>query len=102
MAELQVAELSKDLQAAIAGLEQSEGLKDAGVVIRVGDGVAWVHGLSAAGYSEVLEIDTKAGVVEAFALNLMEDEIGAVILGDDSQVAAGNTVRLKCQSAKNC
>ncbi len=95
MAELQVAELSKDLQAAIAGLEKTEGLKDAGVVIRVGDGVAWVHGLKQAGYSEVLEIDTKAGVVEAFALNLMEDEIGAVILGDDSKVAAGDTVRLK-------
>jgi len=95
MAELQVAELSKDLQAAIAGLEKKEGLTDAGVVIRVGDGVAWVHGLKQAGYSEVLEIDTKAGVVEAFALNLMEDEIGAVILGDDSKVAAGDTVRLK-------
>jgi len=95
MAELQVAELSKDLQAAIAGLEKTEGLKDAGVVIRVGDGVAWVHGLKQAGYSEVLEIDSKAGVVEAFALNLMEDEIGAVILGDDSKVAAGDTVRLK-------
>ena len=90
-----VAELSKDLQAAIAGLKETEGLEDAGVVIRVGDGVAWVHGLSKAGYSEVLEIDTKGGVVEAFALNLMEDEIGAVILGDDSQVAAGDTVRLK-------
>jgi F-type H+-transporting ATPase subunit alpha len=77
MAELQVAELSKDLQAAIAGLEKNEGLKDAGVVIRVGDGVAWVHGLMQAGYSEVLEIDSKAGVVEAFALNLMEDEIGS-------------------------
>ena len=95
MADLQVAELSKDLQAAIAGLEQNEGLSSAGVVIRVGDGVAWVHGLSDAGYSEVLEIDTKDGVVEAFALNLMEDEIGAVILGDDSKVAAGNTVSLK-------
>ena len=95
MSELQVAELSKDLQAAIAGLEKAEGLKDAGVVIRVGDGVAWVHGLKQAGYSEVLEIDSKAGVVEAFALNLMEDEIGAVILGDDSKVAAGDTVRLK-------
>ncbi|AHB42527.1 ATP synthase subunit alpha [Candidatus Saccharibacteria bacterium RAAC3_TM7_1] len=95
MAELNVAELSKELQSAIAGLEGSEGLKDAGVVIRVGDGVAWVHGLKEAGYSEVLEIDTKKGVVEAFALNLMEDEIGAVILGDDSQVAAGDTVRLK-------
>jgi F0F1-type ATP synthase alpha subunit len=44
MAELQVAELSKDLQSAIAGLETSEGLTSAGVVIRVGDGVAWVHG----------------------------------------------------------
>ncbi len=95
MSELQVAELSKDLQSAIAGLETSEGLTSAGVVIRVGDGVAWIHGLKEAGYSEVLLIDTKSGVVEAFALNLMEDEIGAVILGDDSQISAGDTVRLK-------
>ena len=95
MSELQVTELSKDLQAAIAGLEQNEGLSSAGVVIRVGDGVAWIHGLKEAGYSEVLQIDTKSGVVEAFALNLMEDEIGAVILGDDSQISAGDTVRLK-------
>jgi len=95
MANIEVAELSKELTNAIAGLEKSEGLKDAGVVIRVGDGVAWIHGLANAGYSEVLEIDTPKGVVEAFALNLMEDEIGAVILGDDSQVAAGNTVRLR-------
>ena len=95
MAELQVQELSKELQSAIAGLEANDGLKEAGVVIRVGDGVAWVHGLTNAGYSEVLEIDTPSGVVEAFALNLMEDEIGAVILGNDQQVAAGNTVRLK-------
>ena len=95
MANIEVAELSKELTNAIAGLEKSGGLKDAGVVIRVGDGVAWIHGLANAGYSEVLEIDTPKGVVEAFALNLMEDEIGAVILGDDSQVAAGNTVRLR-------
>lgn len=95
MSELQVTELSKDLQAAIAGLEPNEGLASTGVVTRVGDGVAWIHGLKEAGYSEVLLIDTKSGVVEAFALNLMEDEIGAVILGDDSQISAGDTVRLK-------
>jgi len=95
MADIAVQELSKELKDAIAGIEKNEGLKDAGVVIRVGDGVAWVHGLANAGYSEVLEIDTKSGVVEAFALNLMEDEIGAVILGNDSQVSAGNTVRLR-------
>ncbi len=95
MAELSVAELSKDLRAAIANLESSEGLESVGVVVRVGDGVAWVHGLHKAGYSEVLQIETPGGIVEAFALNLMEDEIGAVLLGDDAEVSAGNTVRLK-------
>ena len=93
--QMNVKELSKELEAAIATLEASEGLNKAGVVIRVGDGVAWVHGLADAGYSEVLEIDSRAGVVEAFALNLEEDQIGAVILGEDSQVSAGDTVRLK-------
>jgi len=95
MADLAVTELSKELRDAIAGLETSEGLENVGVVTRVGDGVAWIHGLRSAGYSEVLQIETKNGVVEAFALNLMEDEIGAVLLGSDEAVSAGNTVRLK-------
>lgn len=96
MAKLPVTELSRDLRNAIAGLEMSEGLEKAGIVVRVGDGVAWVHGLHDAGYSEVLEIESVDGKkVEAFALNLNEDEIGAVLLGDDSQVRAGARVTLK-------
>lgn len=95
MADIDVTELSKELRDAIAGLEASEGLEDVGIVTRVGDGVAWVHGLRNAGYSEVLEIETENGTIEAFALNLMEDEIGAVLLGSDEYVAAGNSVRLK-------
>ena len=95
MAETTVTELSESLRQAIAGLEASEGLEQVGIVTRVGDGVAWVHGLRHAGYSEVLEIETKTGVVEAFALNLMEDEIGAVLLGSDQGVAAGDRVKLK-------
>src|SRR4051794_12796027 len=95
MAEIAVTELSKQLRDAIAGLETREGLEDTGVVTRVGDGVAWIHGLRRAGYSEVLNIETKDGIVEAFTLNLMEDEIGAVLLGSDSSVSAGDTVRLK-------
>ena len=95
MAEISVQELSKGLRDAIAGLEVSEGLEELGIVTRIGDGVAWVHGLKKAGYNEVLEIQTKSGVVEAFALNLMEDEIGAVLLGSDQTVAAGDKVRLK-------
>ncbi len=95
MADLAVQDLSKELTQAIAKLEHTDGLISTGIVVRVGDGVAWIHGLKDAGYSEVLEIETPNGIVEAFALNLMEDEIGAVILGNDQNVAAGNTVRLK-------
>ncbi len=96
MAEISVKELSKELQDAINNLKQTEGLEKVGIVTRIGDGVAWVHGLTNAGYSEVLEIEGHDGTtVEAFALNLMEDEIGAVILGDDSQVGAGAKVKLK-------
>ena len=95
MSKIDVTELAKSLREKIAQLEATEGLEDAGVVIRVGDGVAWVHGLSSAGYSEVLEIETDGGTVEAFALNLMEDEIGAVILGGEDKVKAGASVRRK-------
>ena len=95
MSKIDVTELAKSLREKIAQLEATEGLEDAGVVIRVGDGVAWVYGLSSAGYSEVLEIETDGDTVEAFALNLMEDEIGAVILGGEDKVKAGASVRRK-------
>lgn len=94
MSQLSITELSDELRDAIIGLEKTEGLQKVGIVVRVGDGVAWVHGLRDAGYSEVLQIQTDAGIVEAFALNLMEDEIGAVLLGDDSHVRAGAKVKL--------
>jgi F-type H+-transporting ATPase subunit alpha len=95
MSELSITDLSKDLRTAIENLETKKQLDEVGVIIRIGDGVAWIHGLRSAGYSEVLNIETPKGIVEAFALNLLEDEIGAVLLGDDSAVKAGQTVRLK-------
>ena len=95
MSNISITELSKELRSAIEKLETAGSLDEVGVVLRVGDGVAWIHGLRAAGYSEVVQIETEKGVVEAFALNLMEDEIGAVLLGSDAAVKAGQTVRLK-------
>jgi F-type H+-transporting ATPase subunit alpha len=95
MTEISVTELSKDLRDAISQLEVQGSLEKTGIVTRVGDGVAWIYGLKEAGYSEVLEIETEEGVVEAFALNLMEDEIGAVLLGDDKYVKAGAKVSLR-------
>jgi F-type H+/Na+-transporting ATPase subunit alpha len=94
MAEINVKELSRELQDAINDLHVQEGLETVGLVTRVGDGVAWIYGLNKAGFNEVVTIESSKGDIEAFVLNLMEDEIGAVILGDDSSIVAGSKVRL--------
>jgi len=95
VSELSITELSDDIRAAIAELKQRPELEDVGVVTRVGDGIAWVYGLSGAGYNEMLEVEGTDGKnVTAFAFNLGEDEIGAVLLGDDTLVKAGAKVRL--------
>jgi F-type H+-transporting ATPase subunit alpha len=95
MAELSITELSDDIRAAIAELKQRPDIENVGVVTRVGDGIAWVYGLSGAGFNEMLEVEGVNGQqVTAFALNLGEDEIGAVLLGEDTDVKAGAKVRL--------
>lgn len=94
MADLDVKKLSKELSDSISGLQTGGSLTDSGVVTRVGDGVAWIYGLTNAGFAEVVNIETAGSSVEAFVLNLMEDEIGAVLLGEDSLVKAGAKVTL--------
>ncbi len=95
MSDLNVKELSRELVEAIEGLRATEGLRETGVVTRVSDGVAWIYGLRGAGYSEVLEVETNSGKpAQAFALNLFEDEIGAVLLDQEIEVRAGAQVRL--------
>lgn len=95
MAEISMKELSHELRAAIDELKNAGTTTDTGLVIRIGDGVAWIYGLKSAGYNEMLEIDAIDGSkITAFALNLMEDEIGAVILGDDTLIKSGCRVHL--------
>ena len=95
MTDLSIASLSEDIRSAIAELKSRPEIENVGIVTRVGDGIAWIYGLSHAGYNEMLEIEgADATTVTAFAFNLGQDEIGAVILGDDTAVAAGATVRL--------
>lgn len=92
---IEIKQLSHEIQAAIDGLKDEAGLEQVGIVTRVGDGVAWVYGLTQCGLSEIIEIESSnGGTVSAFALNLMEDEIGAVLLGDDALVRAGARVKL--------
>jgi F-type H+-transporting ATPase subunit alpha len=57
-------------------------MTNVGTVVEIGDGIARVHGLSAAKYNELLQFPHD---IMGLALNLEEDNVGAVILGDFSQ-----------------
>ncbi len=95
MNDLSVKELSQEVRKAIEALKSTPEVESVGVVTRVGDGIAWIYGLQNCGFSEMIELDGVDGnKVPAFALNLMEDEIGAVLLGDETNVRAGAKVRL--------
>lgn len=88
-------ELANEVRLNINRLESTPKATETGVVTRVGDGVAWIWGLSGCGYNDMLSIETKSGMrADAFALNLMEDEIGAVLLSDESLIKAGDKVTL--------
>jgi len=63
---------------------------DVGTIISVGDGVARIHGLRGAKYNELLEFPN--GIM-GLALNLEEDNVAAVILGDFSHIKEGDEVR---------
>lgn len=63
---------------------------DVGTVVEAGDGIARVHGLRGAMYSELLEFPNN---VMGMALNLEEDTVGAIILGDYTRIKEGDEVR---------
>jgi F-type H+/Na+-transporting ATPase subunit alpha len=66
--------------------------KNVGQVIEVGDGIAKVSGLSEAMMSEMLEFKTEEGSVYGVVLNLEEDNVGAVVLGQSEQIKEGDDV----------
>ena len=63
---------------------------DVGTVVQVGDGVARIQGLSGVRYTELVEFPNE---VIGLALNLEEDSVGVVILGDDTMIKEGDEVR---------
>ncbi len=63
-----------------------------GKVVEIGDGIAKVSGLSEAMMSEMLEFKTESGSVFGVVLNLEEDSVGAVLLGDGSAIKEGGEV----------
>ncbi len=63
---------------------------DVGSVIEVGDGIARIHGLASAKYNELLQFPNE---VMGIALNLEEDSVAAIILGDYTDIKEGDEVR---------
>ncbi len=91
---ISIADLSTEIREAIVELKKRPEIEETGIVTRVGDGVVWIYGLTSCGFNEMIEIDASDGnSVTAFAFNLGQDEIGAVLLGEDTLVKAGSTAK---------
>jgi F-type H+-transporting ATPase subunit alpha len=90
MANIKADEISKILREQIANYEQTVSVDEVGSVISVGDGIARIHGLEKAMYGEMLSFPHD---VFGIALNLEEEEVGAVLLGESFELKEGDTVR---------
>ncbi len=83
-------EIISIIKSQISDFDGSTETRSVGTVVEVGDGIAQIYGLDAALSSELLEFPS--GVM-GMALNLEEETVGAVILGDYTQVKEGDTVK---------
>ena len=87
---LNPSEISKIIQAQIKDYESQLDVAEVGTVITVGDGIALIHGLEAAMAGELLLFP---GDVYGMVLNLEEDNVGAVLLGNDVGIKEGDEVK---------
>jgi len=94
-ATLRAGEIKKALLEQIDHYEEDLRMEEVGEVLEVRDGVARIWGLSSAVANEMLEIESSetGELVTALALNLEEDNIGAVVMGDYLVLKEGDTVR---------
>jgi len=93
---IQHAEITSAIKKELEGFKKDIELADVGTVLEVGDGIARIYGLEKAMAGELLEFETgEKSSVKLFgmALNLEEGNVGAVLMGDDSLITEGSTVR---------
>ena len=83
-------EIISIIKSQIADFDSATETRSVGTVVEVGDGIAQVYGLDAALMSELLEFP---GGVMGMALNLEEETVGAVILGNANSIKEGDRVR---------
>jgi len=90
MANIKADEITKILREQIENYQQSVAVEEVGSVISVGDGIARIHGLDRCMAGEMLTFPHE---VFGIALNLEEDQVGTVLLGDYTEIREGDTVK---------
>jgi F-type H+-transporting ATPase subunit alpha len=88
--EIKADEISRIIQRQIEGYEAEVDIKEVGTVTAVGDGIAQIYGLDRVMYNELLEFPRD---LFGLALNLEEDSVGAVLLGESHLVKEGDLVK---------
>ncbi len=90
MANIKADEISKILREQIENYEQTVSVDEVGAIISVGDGIARVHGLEKVMAGEMLAFPHD---VFGIALNLEEEEVGVVLLGETTELKEGDVVK---------
>ncbi|WP_448520596.1 F0F1 ATP synthase subunit alpha [Rhodoflexus sp.] len=90
MVQIRPDEVSAILREQLSNLKTEAELEEVGTVLQVGDGVARIYGLTKAQSGELLEFTNGS---QGLVLNLEEDNVGAVILGDSAGIKEGDTVK---------
>jgi F-type H+-transporting ATPase subunit alpha len=90
MVEIKSDEISAILRQQLSNFNAAADLEEVGSVLQVGDGIARVYGLNNVRSGELVEFDTG---VQAIALNLEEDNVGVVLMGDWAGIKEGSKVR---------
>ena len=87
---IKASEMSELIKKKIEDFEGDAQASDIGTVVSVTDGITRIHGLSDVQYGEMIEFP---GATFGLALNLEQDSVGAVVLGDYTHISEGDTVK---------
>ncbi len=90
-------EISSVIKEQVRAFSAALNISEVGTVIQVGDGIARIYGLQSAMSGELLQFP---GGISGIALNLDSDSIGAVLMGPDASIKAGDPVRLTGRMAE--
>jgi len=90
MAEIKPDEISGIILQQLSDFNLNTEMEEVGTVLQVGDGIARVYGLNNVGSGELVEFENG---VRAIALNLEEDNVGIVLMGDSGEIKEGAKVR---------